>query len=159
LLVEADGDESDQFALLLAYLERIAIADEGNACLLQYNNDGTFEAVAFAPATTQNACRFIRHFACLDSCHTSSKYRMMLLIATSIDANDNALPLSWAIVPTENEEWWLWFCSFLKEQFDPISKPSFVFISDREKGISTAISEVFPSAFHRRCCQHIADNV
>jgi hypothetical protein len=31
----------------------------------------------------------------------------MLLVATGIDANDNVLPLSWAIVPTENEKWWL----------------------------------------------------
>jgi transposase-like protein len=84
---------------------------------------------------------------------------MMLLIATGIDANDNALPLSWAIVPTENEKWWLWFCSFLKEEFDPMSEPSFVFMSDREKGISVAVSEEFPSAFHGKCCQHIADNI
>jgi hypothetical protein len=83
----------------------------------------------------------------------------MVLIATSIDANDNTLPLSWVIIPTANEEWWLWFCSFLKKQFDPMSKLSFVFILDREKGISIAISEVFLSAFHRRCCQYIADNI
>ena len=84
---------------------------------------------------------------------------MMLLITTGIDANDHALSLSWAIVPTENEEWWNWFCIFLRDAFEPMSEPSFVFMSDREKGISSGILEVFPSAFSGKCCQHIADNI
>jgi hypothetical protein len=29
---------------------------------------------------------------------------MMLIIAVGIDANDNAIPLAWALVPTESEE-------------------------------------------------------
>jgi hypothetical protein len=29
---------------------------------------------------------------------------MMLIIAVGIDANNNVLPLSWALVPTENEQ-------------------------------------------------------
>ena len=84
---------------------------------------------------------------------------MMLLVAVGIDANDNALPLSWAIVPTENEKWWLWFCEILKEAFDSMTEPDFIFMSDREKGIQKGISEVFPSAFQGKCCQHISDNV
>jgi hypothetical protein len=48
----------------------------------------------------------IKEFVALDSSHTRSKFRMMLMIAVGIDANDNVLPLSWALVPTESEEWW-----------------------------------------------------
>jgi hypothetical protein len=40
-----------------------------------------------------------------------------------------------------------------------MSKEDFVFMSDREKGISSSISTVFLSAFQGKCCQHIADNV
>ena len=41
----------------------------------------------------------------LDATHTKSKYRMMLLIAITINANDNLLPLAWALVLTKNVEW------------------------------------------------------
>ena len=42
---------------------------------------------------------------------------MMLLIATTINANDNLLPLAWALVLTKNVEWWTWFLSFVKDHF------------------------------------------
>ena len=34
-----------------------------------------------------------------------------------------------------------------------------IFISDREKGIATAVEQCFPQALHLHCCQHIADNL
>jgi hypothetical protein len=55
---------------------------EGGDCVLKYDDDGRFEAAAFAPCATQNACQYIRHIVGLDACNTKSKYRMMLLICT-----------------------------------------------------------------------------
>ena len=60
---------------------------------------------------------------------------MMLLIACGIDANNNVLPLSQALVPTENEEWWTWFLAFLSSNFEAINEDNCIFISDRDKGI------------------------
>ena len=34
-----------------------------------------------------------------------------------------------------------------------------IFISDREKGIATAVEQCFPQSLHLHCCQHIADNL
>jgi hypothetical protein len=48
--------------------------------------------------------------------HTKSKYRMMMFIACGIDANNETIPLAWALVPTENELWWSWFCDHLTER-------------------------------------------
>jgi hypothetical protein len=31
----------------------------------------------------------------------------MLMIVCGINANDNVLPLLWALVPIENKEWWI----------------------------------------------------
>jgi hypothetical protein len=159
LLNKADSNKTDQFGLLRVYIKQIADTDKGSICTIQHNSNYQFEAIAIAPAATINACSFLRCFVCLDGCHTSSKYHMMLLIAVGMDANSNALPLAWAVVPTENEEWWLWFCEFLKSAFNPMQEEEFIFMSDREKGLSSAISTVFPSAFQAKCCQHISDNV
>jgi hypothetical protein len=95
----------------------------------------------------------------LDATHTKSKYRMMLLIATTIDANDNLLPFAWALVPTENVEWWTWFMGFVKEHFPWTNSEQMVFISDRDKGITSAINTHFPEGNQAHCCQHIADNL
>ena len=82
---------------------------------------------------------------------------MMLLIATASDANGQIL--AWALVPTENREWWLWFCKFLSSYFPILKSKDMVFISDRDKGIFEAVSTKFPTAKAVHCNQHIADNV
>ena len=134
--------------------------DNGALGCLSYDEDTSrFEAAAFAPSATINACRSIQKFVALDACHTKSKYPMMLMIAVGIDANDNAIPLSWALVPTENEEWWTWFCEFLKDTFNEFLQEGYVFMSDRDKGLVGAVCTVFPQGCAAHCCQHIADNI
>jgi hypothetical protein len=160
LLVEIEGHEADCFGRFPAYLQHMVDTDDGAlGCLSCDEDTGRFEAAAFAPSATINACRNIRKFVALDACHTKSKYPMMLMIAVGIDANDNAIPLSWALVPTENEEWWTWFCEFLKDAFDELSQEGYVFMSDRDKGLAAAVCAVFPQSCAAHCCQHIADNV
>jgi MULE transposase domain len=43
-------------------------------------------------------------FISLDGCHTKLKYKMQLLVAVGIDANERALPSACALVPIENKE-------------------------------------------------------
>jgi transposase-like protein len=47
----------------------------------------------------------------------------------------------------------------LKQAFNIDTKDDFVFMSNREKGLDSAVAEVFPKAKHSYCCQHIADNI
>jgi hypothetical protein len=44
-------------------------------------------------------------FIAVDSIHTRSKYCMQLIIACSIDANNNSIPVAWALVPIEDKYW------------------------------------------------------
>ena len=46
-----------------------------------------------------------------------------------------------------------------KKVFKHISDEHFIIISDREKGLPSALEEVFPNAIPSYYCQHIADNV
>ena len=115
--------------------------------------------MAIAPAALKQAAGCLRAYTGLDGCYTALRFRMMLLIVVRIDANDNILPLAWALVPTENTEWWLWFMRFLRAEFPIFKSQNYVFVSDREKGILEAISTVFLEALAAHCCQHIADNV
>jgi hypothetical protein len=95
LLVEIEGHEADCFAQFLAYLQHIADTNNGSLSRLLYNEETSwFEATAFAPSTTINACWNIHKFVALDACYTKSRYLMMLMIVVGIDANNNAIPLA-----------------------------------------------------------------
>ena len=99
LLEELEGQEADCFALFPAYLQRLTDADKHNASLLVYDDSGAFLAIAIAPAAIRDSSGCLRRFFAIDACHTKSKFPMMLMIAYGIDANDNVIPLSWALVP------------------------------------------------------------
>jgi transposase-like protein len=83
----------------------------------------------------------------------------MLLIACGIDANDQVIPLGWALVPIEEASWWNWFLRYLKACYPEMDVENHTFISDREKGIAQAVPEQFERSIHLHCCQHIADNI
>ena len=84
---------------------------------------------------------------------------MILLVACGINANDYVVPLAWALVPIENHNWWTWFLVYLRYCYPIFKEDNHIFISDREKGMVTAVTETFPAALHFHCCQHIADNL
>jgi hypothetical protein len=67
-----------------------------------------FVAVFSAPAGLRKAGKYLRPFTAINGTHTKSQYRIMLLVACGIDANDYVVPLVWALVPIENHEWWTW---------------------------------------------------
>jgi hypothetical protein len=59
---------------------------------------------------------------------------MMLLVECGIDANDNVVPIVWALVPIENETWWTWFLGYLStvSQYQRVKIISLSLIERRE---------------------------
>ena len=100
----------------------------------------------------------------MDACHTMSRYRLTLMIAAMIDGNGQIVPMCWALVPKESYSHWVWFLHHMRrsvntEHFEIDQLEKLVIMSDREKGVTKAVSEVLPNAKHSHCCQHIAANV
>jgi Transposase and inactivated derivatives len=122
-------------------------------------NPHTFQAIFMAPAGTKHAFQYLHPFLGLDGAVTKSRFRLQLLVIYGIDTNDEVLPIAWGLVPIENIEWWTWFLEAFKGCFPEADWEHYVFISDREKGISSSLNKVFPTAFQAHCCQHIADNI
>ena len=116
IINEQEGSEIDSFALIPDLLNRIEALSlkqtTDHAAEAVLSNTGEFEALAIAPGPCRSASTALRPYTGLDGTHTKSRFRMMLLIATGIDANGQILLLAWALVPTENKEWWTWFCTF-----------------------------------------------
>lgn len=60
----------------------------------KHKETGNFQAAFFVPVGLRHAHMSMRSFIGIDSTHTSSRFRMTLLIAGSIDANSETLPLA-----------------------------------------------------------------
>ncbi len=90
---EIDSDEADSFARFPAFAERYLAADVDNFCKLEVDENSYFEAFFIAPAGTRYGHWYLRPFIGLDSTHTKSRFRIMLLIACSINTNNEILLL------------------------------------------------------------------
>jgi hypothetical protein len=156
-----DGNEGVNFSFIPDWIDRVEKADTTNSTYirLKTTHDSRFEALFVMLGPIRSRLCLLRPFYALDGTHTRSQYNLTLLITVRIDAEDRILPFAWALVPSENETWWTWFCEHLFEAFDGSFQPETVIISDREKGLLNAVESKLPSVFHAMCCQHIAENI
>ncbi|XP_076929884.1 protein FAR1-RELATED SEQUENCE 6-like [Bidens hawaiensis] len=82
-----------------------------------------------------------------------------VLTAVGLDANNGIYPVAYSIVEAENKSSWTWFLKYLGDDLDIDSNSYFTFISDRQKGLLPALSDVFPNAEHRYFLRHIQENM
>ncbi|XP_021984789.2 uncharacterized protein LOC110880602 [Helianthus annuus] len=102
-------------------------------------------------------CR--RELLGLDGAFMKGPYPGQMLTAVGLDPNNGIYPLAYGIVEAENKDSWIWFLQCIKDDLDLPDNANFTFISDRQKGIIPAISQVFPAAEHRFCARHIWQNM
>ncbi|KAL0217999.1 hypothetical protein RCL1_008847 [Eukaryota sp. TZLM3-RCL] len=101
---------------------------------------------------------FCRRLIFFDGTHIKTKHKGTLLIATSIDAEGKIFPLAFAAVRSESIDTWTWFMTFIRDTFNVYG--SFTLISDRQKGLLEAITNIFGEGVHQGfCINHLADNV
>jgi hypothetical protein len=126
-----------------------------------------FEWCYVAPRACIKAFWHSRRFICLDGAHMKSERDLVLLIVTTLDANENTLPLMWGFAHSESKESWTNFLYGFREYFlDSITDSEkrdyferLSIVSDRGKGLVPAVAEVLPKAFHYHCTQHLAANI
>jgi hypothetical protein len=93
ILLEIDSNKADCFAKFPAFIKQYKAVDNRNAIAIVIGEGSYFEAIFFAPASTQRAYTKLCKFIALDRTYTRSKYCIMLLIVYSIDTNNNVLLL------------------------------------------------------------------
>ena len=164
-LEQIDGFEEDSFALFPDYATELKRVNSNTYVQVKlHETTNAFQGIFIALGPLRQAICHLRHFLAVDGTHTRSKYRMILAVAVGIDANDEVLPVCWALMPQENEYWWSWFCGNMGQAFPDLKLPqrastNWVVISDREKGLVTGIENTLPRINHIHCCQHIAENI
>ena len=103
---EIEGDEKTSFGKLPALLDAMAAGDEETCTRLDTSSEGHFVRCFIAPRAARYGLRHCWKLIFFDGTFIKSQYKMMLLVAATIDGENKTLPLAWGIVPTENVEHW-----------------------------------------------------
>ncbi|KAL0405170.1 UNVERIFIED_CONTAM: hypothetical protein Slati_3830900 [Sesamum latifolium] len=85
-------------------------------------------------------------------------YKGQLLAAIGRDPNENIYPITFAFVEVEKFDSWLWFLRLLLRDIGSQEERGWTFISDRQKGLIDAVTELAPGAKHRFCLRHMYNN-
>ncbi|XP_022032469.1 uncharacterized protein LOC110933562 [Helianthus annuus] len=94
-----------------------------------------------------------------DGCFMKAPFPGQILTAVGVDGNNGIYPVAYALVEAKTFKSWEWFLELLKDDLGLANSTNFTFISDRQKGLLPALSEVFPGSEHRFCLRHIHQNL
>jgi hypothetical protein len=97
----------------------------------------------------------------VDGTHLRGAYKGKLLVAVCKTANNNIMPLAYALADTESVDSWTWFLHNLK--LHVIGERRTCIISDRHPGIVSAMEtllQYYPDmGVHRFCLEHVKRNL
>ncbi|XP_070010287.1 uncharacterized protein [Nicotiana sylvestris] len=111
----------------------------------------------FAPAASVAGWSFCRPVIAIDAMFLNSKYRGVLFVAISKDANNQIFPLCFGVAESENNEAYIWFYGEMRKAIQV--RRELVFLSDRNQSIANGIRKVFPEAHHGICLYHFEKNL
>lgn len=153
------GDFDKDYDDLPRFLRELKYRDPETYVALKSNGYHNFQRCFWAFGACGRVFRtYIRKLIGIDAAHLRGKYPGILLMATSVDGNGNLLPVAFAIAEVECGPAWEWFLNHLKI-FLAVDPSSMTIISDRHRGILSAMSNVYPTAHHGLCCYHMSCNM
>ncbi|KAL9667632.1 hypothetical protein QQ045_001995 [Rhodiola kirilowii] len=95
----------------------------------------------------------------IDATHLNGKWNGILMIAVALDADNEILPLAYALVESENIDSWKWFMTCIRNGVT--QRKGLCIIFDRHAGIMRVMEEDDwkpPVAYHRICIRYFASN-
>ncbi|XP_075099265.1 uncharacterized protein LOC142176096 [Nicotiana tabacum] len=93
----------------------------------------------------------------IDATFLKSKFRGVLMISVSKDANNQNFPLAFGIAESENNNSYEWYFSQLRNAIG--SRENLIFLSDRHQAIAYGITKVYPESHHGICIYHLEQNL
>ncbi|KAL3688933.1 hypothetical protein R1sor_015242 [Riccia sorocarpa] len=112
------------------------------------------------PSATRGILRYCEKVVALDACFTKNKkYPTQLFLASVVDGSSQIFPLAYAVAPVENYENWSWFVHNLHISIQGLRSEAVMIVSDRQKGLERAVTEVLPCNPHMHCGHHLKMNV
>nr|KAJ0215788.1 hypothetical protein LSAT_V11C300152000 [Lactuca sativa] len=104
------------------------------------SNVATFKYVFWAFGPAIDAFRLCRPVIFVDGCHLKGSYKVKLLVVVTKDANNNILPIAYAIVDEDSSYNWCWF--FYQLRHFVAQDRQLCVISNRHQGIIHAMENL-----------------
>ncbi|XP_073137694.1 uncharacterized protein [Henckelia pumila] len=130
---------------------------------IRSNNESikTLNYVFWAFRPSIDGFRHCRNIISVDGTHLYTKYKHKMLIAVTLDAKNQVLPLAFAIVDEETSDSWKWFLENVG-QYVVCGESGVCLISDRDKCIVRAAEDLHyfkpPHGVHRFYLRHECSN-
>ncbi|KAG7593720.1 Zinc finger SWIM-type [Arabidopsis thaliana x Arabidopsis arenosa] len=154
---------AQQFAHLRGYVAEIMTTNPGSTAIVDTIPDAkgndVFNRIYVCLGAMKNAFYYYRPLIGIDGTFLKHAVKGCLFTAIAHDANNQIYPVAWATVQSENADNWLWFLNQLKHDLNLKDGSGYVVISDRCKGIISAVKSALPNAEHRPCVKHIVENL
>ena len=150
--------EDASFDKLPGLLRELAERNPGTVADFTVNGDGRFAMAFVCPGPCARAWAHCPRMVALDAAHGTSSYKGVVMVATAIDGAGQIFPVAFGVAPSETVDSWRFFVSHLAHALN-VRDVQLTVISDRCRGIDTAVAEFMPRALHSLCAFHISQNV
>lgn len=141
------GSLKESYTLLTWYGEVLEISNLGTQYDLEMKSDGHFKYVYMAlRAFIRGFLNCIRLVVVVNATHCKGKYKGIMLVPVSIDANKQVCPIAFGLGDKEINESWTWFIRRLQITITTANR--LVIVLDHHKSIAKFIPLVFPDNSH-----------
>ena len=105
------------------------------------------------------ATELIRPVCSIDAAHCKLPSSGQFVALCCWDADNHLLLLAYGHVPVESTEHWSWFLACCAAALPSLRSRHFILISDGDKGISAALTQILPECHHVLCSQHLLKHI
>lgn len=127
------------------------------------------DRIFWSPAPCVLAFTYCRPVLCIKGTSLCGKYQPLLLTALALDANDNLIPVAFAIIEGESKESWLWFLRNVKQSVVK-ERSGICIIHDYKRELLDAIEDLqnnpqeqephtWRDIQSRWCIEHLTENL
>lgn len=127
---------------------------------MQTNNQYQITHLFFSRGSTQNLLKDNPEVLTMDCTYKTNRFKMPLFVISGQTALNTTFYVAFCFLCTETIEDYIWALNRLKVLYTQLEIPALtVAITDMERGLMSALENVFPSTNHLLCLWHICKNV
>ncbi|XP_043714476.1 uncharacterized protein LOC122662831 [Telopea speciosissima] len=139
-----EGSHAESYALLPKYGNKLLEKNAGSNYVIESE---------LRTVLLKEVRLFKRLFICFEACKNG-----FLNGSISVDGNNGFFPVAFSVVESECKDSWIFFLKHLHDSIYTEMELPITFMTDKQKGLSQAIAQIFPYASHRHCARHLYNN-
>ncbi|XP_019242449.1 PREDICTED: uncharacterized protein LOC109222558, partial [Nicotiana attenuata] len=151
------GTTEQNYEQLPSYLYMMEQKNPGSYTNIVRDEENRFVYMFFMYGASISGWKYCRPLIAVDGTFLKNKYRGVLLVAVTKDANNQIFPIAFGVVDKENNESYEWYFRELRKAIG--IRNDLMFLSDRHKAIANGIAKVFHECYHGICIYHLEKNL